>query len=150
MMAVKTSVPAFNEYPLKMQKQLISVCWYERWGKCELLLWNPKCFDVVFAVVKGDDDDTNDVVVVDVVFVDGVVVVGAAVVVVSFLFLFLSFPFYSLLSFISLLLVISLSSQNSVCCAVCTLKIRLSKGWLSINSISWKRSRSKWAQVSIT
>jgi hypothetical protein len=81
---------------------------------------------VVFAVVKGDDDDTNDVVVVDVVFVGGVVVVGAAVVVVSFLFLFLSFPFYSLLSFISL------SSQNSVCCAVCTLKIRLSKGWLSI------------------
>lgn len=146
MMAVKTSVPAFNEYPLKMQKQLISVCWYERWGKCELLLWNPKCFDVVFAVVKGDNDDTNDVVVVDVVFVGGVVVV--AVVVVSFLFLFLSFPFYSLLSFISL------SSQNSVCCAVCTLEIRLSKGWLSIKflyiSISWKRSRSKWAQVSIT
>jgi hypothetical protein len=34
------------------------------------------------------------------------------------------------------------------------LKIRLSKGWLSIKflyiSISWKRSRSKWAQVSIT
>lgn len=29
-MAVKTSVPAFNEYPLKMQRQLISVCWYER------------------------------------------------------------------------------------------------------------------------
>lgn len=30
LVALKTSVAAFGEYPLKMQKRLVSVGWYER------------------------------------------------------------------------------------------------------------------------
>ncbi|CAB3978790.1 Hypothetical predicted protein [Paramuricea clavata] len=53
MMAVKTSVPAFNEYPLKMQKQLISVCWYERFEGGRIIIRQGHQAECFYFILSG-------------------------------------------------------------------------------------------------
>ncbi|XP_028407159.1 cyclic nucleotide-binding domain-containing protein 2-like [Dendronephthya gigantea] len=53
MKAVKASVPAFNEYPLKMQRQLISVCWYERFEEGRMIIRQGHQAECFYFILSG-------------------------------------------------------------------------------------------------